>query len=167
MKFSEKWLREWVNPDLSTDELLTKLTQAGLEVNGIEPVAGDFSGVIVGQVTKLEAHPDADKLRLCQVDVAGEAILSIVCGASNVKVGLKTPFAPIGTTLPVGFTLEPKKIRGILSEGMLCSEEELGLAESSKGIMELPNDTEVGMTLEKLWNKIYRYLRMIKQAIMK
>ncbi|MDO7667067.1 MAG: phenylalanine--tRNA ligase subunit beta, partial [Pseudomonadota bacterium] len=100
MKFSEKWLREWVNPDVDTATLIAQLTLAGLEVDAVEPVAGDFSGVLVGQVVSVESHPDADKLRLCKVDVAADELLSIVCGASNVRLDLKIPVAVIGAVLP-------------------------------------------------------------------
>jgi phenylalanyl-tRNA synthetase beta chain len=96
MKFSEKWLREWVNPDIDSATLAEQLTQAGLEVDAVEPVAGDFSGVLVGQVVSVEPHPDADKLSCCKVDIAADELLSIVCGAANVREGLKAPVAVVG-----------------------------------------------------------------------
>ena len=99
MKFSEQWLREWVNPALSTQELIDQVTMAGLEVDGVEPVAADFSGVVVGQIERCEQHPDADKLSLCQVS-DGTQMFQIVCGATNVREGLKIPFAKIGAILP-------------------------------------------------------------------
>lgn len=144
MKFSEKWLREWVNPDLDSTALVEKLTLAGLEVDSINPVAGEFTGVVVGQVTSVKAHPDADKLRLCQVDVAGEELLSIVCGASNVREGLKIPVAVVGSVLPGNFKIKKAKLRGEPSFGMLCSAKELGLAESADGLLELADDAPVG-----------------------
>jgi len=144
MKFSEKWLREWVNPELDSNALVEKLTQAGLEVDAIEPVAGEFTGVVVGQVVSVEPHPDADKLRLTKVDVAGDELLEIVCGASNVREGLKVPVAVIGSVLPGNFKIKKAKLRGVPSFGMLCSAKELGLAESADGLMELMDDAPVG-----------------------
>ncbi|MBE0439959.1 MAG: phenylalanine--tRNA ligase subunit beta [Gammaproteobacteria bacterium] len=144
MKFSEKWLREWVNPEVDTATLVAKLTLAGLEVDAVEPVAGDFTGVVVGQLKSVEPHPDADKLRLCQVDVAGDELLSIVCGAANVRQGLKIPVATVGAVLPGNFKIKPAKLRGVPSFGMLCSSKELGLTESADGLMELAQDAPVG-----------------------
>ncbi len=144
MKFSEKWLREWVNPEVDTDTLVAKLTLAGLEVDAVEPVAGEFTGVVVGQVKSVEPHPDADKLRLCQVDVAGDELLSIVCGAANVRQDLKIPVATVGAVLPGNFKIKPAKLRGVPSFGMLCSSKELGLTESADGLMELVEDAPVG-----------------------
>jgi phenylalanyl-tRNA synthetase beta chain len=144
MKFSEKWLREWVNPALDSNALVEKLTQAGLEVDAIEPVAGEFSGVVVGKVVSVQPHPDADKLRLTKVDVAADELLEIVCGASNVREGLKVPVAVIGSVLPGNFKIKKAKLRGIPSFGMLCSAKELGLAESADGLMELMGDAPVG-----------------------
>lgn len=144
MKFSEKWLREWVNPEIDSTTLVEQLTQAGLEVDAIEPVAGEFSGVVVGQVKSVEPHPDADKLRLCQVDVAGDELLSIVCGAANVRQDLKIPVAVVGSVLPGNFKIKKAKLRGVESFGMLCSTKELGLAESADGLMELAQDAPVG-----------------------
>jgi len=144
MKFSEKWLREWVNPEVDTETLVAKLTLAGLEVDAVEPVAGDFTGVVVGQVKSVEPHPDADKLRLCKVDVAGDELLSIVCGAANVRQDLKIPVATVGAVLPGNFKIKPAKLRGEPSFGMLCSSKELGLTESADGLMELAQDAPVG-----------------------
>lgn len=145
MKFSEKWLREWVNPDLSTEALVEILTGAGLEVDAVDAVAGEFSGVVVGQVISLEPHPDADKLRCCKVDVADDEYLDIVCGASNVREGLKIPVAKIGSVLPGNFKIKKAKLRGVASFGMLCSSKELGLTESAEGLMELADDAPVGI----------------------
>jgi len=144
MKFSEKWLREWVNPVLSSDELVAKLTLAGLEVDGTEPVAGEFSGVVVGQVVSVEPHPDADKLRLCQVNVDGDELLSIVCGASNVRQDLKIPVAVVGAVLPGNFKIKKAKLRGMPSFGMLCSAKELGMVDNIDGLMELADDAPIG-----------------------
>ncbi len=144
MKFSEKWLREWVNPNLDTEALVEKLTNAGLEVDAVEPVAGEFSGVKVGQVKTVVPHPDADKLRLTTVDVGEAELLSIVCGASNVREGLKIPVAVIGSVLPGNFKIKQAKLRGVPSFGMLCSAKELGLAESADGLMELAEEAPVG-----------------------
>lgn len=147
MKFSEKWLREWVNPSLSTDELVEKLTNAGLEVDAVEPVAGEFSGVLIGQVKTVEPHPDADKLRLTKVDVGADELLEIVCGASNVREGLKIPVAVIGAVLPGNFKIKKAKLRGVPSFGMLCSSKELGLTESADGLMELADTAPVGIDI--------------------
>ena len=112
MKFSEQWLREWVQPTASTQELVDQLTMAGLEVDGFEAVAGQFTGVVVGQVVSREQHPDADKLSLCQV-TDGTETFQIVCGAANVREGLKIPFAKIGAELPGGFKIKKAKLRGV------------------------------------------------------
>jgi phenylalanyl-tRNA synthetase beta chain len=149
MKFSEKWLREWVNPDVDTATLVAQLTLAGLEVDAVEPVAGDFKGVLVGQVVSVESHPDADKLRLCKVDVAADELLSIVCGASNVRLDLKIPVAVIGAVLPGNFKIKKAKLRGAESFGMLCSAKELGMADNADGLMELATDAPVGEDFRK------------------
>lgn len=143
MKFSEQWLREWVNPEIGTQELMDQITMAGLEVDGFEPVAGQFSGVIVGEVISVKPHPDADKLRVCQVS-DGSSVVQVVCGAPNVREGLKVPFAVVGAQLPGDFKIKKAKLRGQPSEGMLCSEAELGLSENHDGLMELPTDAPVG-----------------------
>jgi phenylalanyl-tRNA synthetase beta chain len=144
MKFSEKWLREWVSPSIDTDALVEKLTAAGLEVDAVEPVAGEFSGVVIGQVISVEPHPDADKLRLTKVNVNGDELLDIVCGASNVREGLKIPVAVVGAVLPGNFKIKKAKLRGVPSFGMLCSSKELGLTESADGLMELADEAPVG-----------------------
>ena len=144
MKFSEQWLREWVNPAVSTDELSEQLTMAGLEVDAAEPAAADFQGVVVGEVLGVAPHPDADKLRVCQVGVGEGEPLNIVCGAANVREGLRVPTAVVGARLPGEFKIKKAKLRGVESRGMLCSAKELGLAETSEGLMELPADAPVG-----------------------
>ncbi len=143
MKFSEQWLREWVNPDIGTQELMDQITMAGLEVDGFEPVAGQFTGVVVGEVQSVQPHPDADKLRVCQVS-DGKQVVQVVCGAPNVREGLKVPFAVIGAVLPGNFKIKKAKLRGQPSEGMLCSESELGISDNHDGLMELPADAPVG-----------------------
>ncbi|WP_166252259.1 phenylalanine--tRNA ligase subunit beta [Marinobacter salicampi] len=143
MKFSEQWLREWVNPANDTQALVHQITMAGLEVDGFEPVAGRFTGVVVGEITDLEPHPDADKLRVCQVAGGGEPV-QVVCGAPNVRVGMKVPFATVGAVLPGDFRIKKAKLRGQASNGMLCSEAELGLSDSHDGLMALPDDAPVG-----------------------
>lgn len=144
MKLSENWLREWVNPDLDSQALADKLTAAGLEVDGIEPVAGKFCGVVVGEVKSLRPHPDADKLRICDVDVNDGEFLTIVCGAANVREELKVPVAKVGAVLPGDFKIKKAKLRGEASFGMLCSSKELGLTEAADGLMELPADAPTG-----------------------
>ncbi|MDD2760862.1 MAG: phenylalanine--tRNA ligase subunit beta [Methylomonas sp.] len=144
MQVSEAWLRELINPPVDTEQLVAQLTMAGLEVDAVTPVAAEFSGVVVGQVLSTEQHPNADKLKICKVDVGQDEALQIVCGASNVRPGLKIPAALIGAVLPGDFQIKQSKLRGELSFGMLCSESELGLAASSSGLMELPDDAPVG-----------------------
>ena len=144
MRFSEKWLREWVNPSLSTDELVAQVTMAGLEVDGVEPAAGEFSGVVVAEIVSAEPHPDASKLQLCKVDAGEAEPLQIVCGAANARVGIKVPCAKIGAVLPGDFKIKRAKLRGVESFGMLCAMQELGLEENSDALMELPLDAPVG-----------------------
>jgi len=144
VKISEKWLREWVSTASPRQALVDRLTFAGLEVDDVESAAPDFSGIIVGQVLTVEKHPNADKLRLCSVDVGRAEPLSIVCGAANVRGSLKVPVAQIGALLPSGMKIEKAKLRGIESFGMLCSAKELGLAEVSDGLLELPEAASIG-----------------------
>ena len=129
MKFSEQWLREWVNPPVSTEELVEQLTMAGLEVDSVEPAAAGLESLLVGEVLSIEKHPDADKLRICQVSVGQEPPVQIVCGAPNVTVGGKYPLAPVGAKLPGNVKIKKSKLRGVESQGMLCSARELGLSE--------------------------------------
>jgi len=144
MQVSEAWLRELVNPPVDTAQLVAQLTMAGLEVDAVQPVAGQFSGVVVGEVLTTTQHPNADKLKVCTVNVGQDEALQIVCGAGNVRPGLKVPAALIGAILPGDFKIKQSKLRGESSSGMLCSEKELGLAISSDGLMELPDDAPVG-----------------------
>ncbi|UJF18073.1 phenylalanine--tRNA ligase subunit beta [Vibrio sp. SS-MA-C1-2] len=144
MKFSESWLREWVNPSVTTDELTHQITMAGLEVDDVLPVGGEFTGVKVGQVVECGQHPDADKLRVTKVDVGAEALLDIVCGASNCRLGIKVAVATVGAVLPGNFKIKKAKLRGQPSHGMLCSFTELGIDVESDGIMELADDAVLG-----------------------
>jgi phenylalanyl-tRNA synthetase beta chain len=152
MKFSESWLREWVNPALSSDDLAHQITMAGLEVDGVDPVAGEFTGVVIGEVVECGQHPDADKLQVTKISLGdyssstvekGE-LLDIVCGAKNCRLGLKVAVATVGAVLPGDFKIKKAKLRGVPSFGMLCSESEIGLAEDSDGIMELASDAPLG-----------------------
>jgi phenylalanyl-tRNA synthetase beta chain len=144
MKFSELWLREWVNPAISTAQLAEQITMAGLEVDGVEPVAGDFSGVVVGEVVECAQHPDADKLRVTKINVGGDELLDIVCGAPNCRLGIKVAVAMVGAVLPGDFKIKKAKLRGQPSLGMLCSKSELGLSSDHDGIIELPLDAPIG-----------------------
>src|SRR5690606_4126633 len=134
-KISERWLREWVDPAVDTDELVKRITMAGLEVDGVEVACGPFTDVVVAEVVTREPHPDADKLSLCQVS-DGSQTYQIVCGALNVRAGLKVPLARIGTELGGGLRIKKAKLRGVESFGMLCSAEELGMAENAEGLLE-------------------------------
>ncbi|UTV26563.1 phenylalanine--tRNA ligase subunit beta [Photobacterium atrarenae] len=144
MKFSESWLREWVSPSVTTDELTHQITMAGLEVDDVLPVAGTFTGVKVGQVVECGQHPDADKLRVTKVDVGEAELLDIVCGAPNCRQGLKVAVATVGAVLPGDFKIKKAKLRGQPSHGMLCSFTELGIDVESDGIMELADDAVIG-----------------------
>lgn len=146
MKFSEKWLREWVNPALDSASLEEQLSLAGLEVDSREAAAGVFSGVVIGEILTAEPHPNADKLQVCQVS-DGTETHQVVCGASNARAGLKTAFARIDAVLPGDFKIKKAKLRQVESCGMLSSEQELGLSDSHDGIMELPADAPVGADL--------------------
>lgn len=146
MKFSEQWLRGWVSPQVNRDELVARLSMAGLEVDSVTPAAGVFSGVVVGEVLSTEQHPDADKLRVCQVSNGAETF-QVVCGAPNVRPGLKIPFAMIGAELPGDFKIKKAKLRGVESNGMLCSQAELQVGEGNDGLMELPSDAPVGQDI--------------------
>ena len=157
MKFSESWLREWVNPALSSDELAHQITMAGLEVDGVDPVAGEFSGVIIGEVVECGPHPDADKLQVTKISLGdyssatvekGE-LVDIVCGAKNCRLGLKVAVATVGAVLPGDFKIKKAKLRGVPSFGMLCSESEIGLADDSDGILELANDAPLGQCVRE------------------
>lgn len=143
MKFSEQWLREWVNPKITAQQLADELTMAGLEIESVTPVAGEFSKVVIGHVKKAEQHPDADRLRICIVDVGEDEPLTIVCGGANVRSGLKVPVVMVGGKIK-DLQIKAAKLRGVPSQGMICSTSELGLTETSEGIMELPADAPIG-----------------------
>ncbi|TWI67557.1 phenylalanyl-tRNA synthetase beta subunit [Pseudoduganella lurida] len=149
MQFSESWLRTMVDPKMTSDELSHLLTMSGLEVEETEPVAPPFTNVVVGLVREVQKHPDADRLNVCQVDVGTGTLLNIVCGAPNVRVGLRVPCAKAGAELPPGpdgkpFLIKVGKLRGVESQGMLCSARELKLSEDHGGLLELPDDAPVG-----------------------
>jgi phenylalanyl-tRNA synthetase beta chain len=148
MKVSESWLREWVNTPLTRDELANQLTMAGLEVDEVSPASGSFTGVVVAHVHATHPHPKADKLTVCEVDAGRDALLQIVCGASNVRAGLNVALACPGAKLPGGFAIETTSLRGETSEGMICSSVELGLEDEAEGILELPDDAPVGTPLD-------------------
>jgi len=144
MRFSESWLREWVNPPVDSRTLVDQLSMAGLEVDSATAAAPAFCGVLVGLVTQVEPHPDAVKLRVCTVEVAAAAPLQVICGAANVAAGQRVPVATIGAVLPGDVKIKRAKLRGVESFGMICSAVELGLAETSNGILPLPLDAPIG-----------------------
>jgi phenylalanyl-tRNA synthetase beta chain len=146
MKFSESWLRQSVNPSISTEDMVAQVTMAGLEVESVEAAAPSMSGVVVGEIVSIEQHPDADKLRVCQVS-GGGAQTQVVCGAPNARVGIKVPFAVVGAKLPGDFNINKAKLRGVESFGMLCSQTELQLGDDDSGLWELPSDASVGSDL--------------------
>ncbi len=154
MLVSIDWIKDFVDiNDSDSKALAEKFTLATAEVEDVIVSGQHLNGMCVAEVIAIDKHPEADKLNLVTFKCFEDETRKVVCGADNVRVGLKTPFAPIGTILPGGFELTPKKIRGVLSEGMLCSEQELGLKESSSGIMELPEDAPTGMNLAKYFNQ--------------
>lgn len=148
MKVSESWLREWVNPNVKTEQLIHLLTMAGLEVDGVESAAPAFTGVVVGEIMAIEPHPDAKKLRVCQVS-SGSSDSQVVCGAKNAAVGLKVPFAQVGAVLPGDMKINQAELRGVASSGMLCGASELGLEDIVDGLLVLPNDATVGQDLRE------------------
>lgn len=148
MKFSENWLREWTSPEWDSNTLAEELSLAGLEVDDVEPVAGDFTNVVVGHVLSVEKHPDADKLNVTQVDVGDVEPVQIVCGAKNVYAGMKACCAKVGAVLPGDFKIKKAKLRGVPSHGMLCGATEIGLPDDGvDGLYVLPEDAPVGMDL--------------------
>ena len=152
MQFSENWLRSMVDPKMNSDELSHLLTMSGLEVEEVEAVAPPFSNVVVAEVKEVAKHPDADRLNVCQVDVGTGTLLNIVCGAPNVRAGMKAICAKAGAVLPPGadgkpFEIKVGKLRGVESQGMLCSAKELKISEESSGLMELPADAPVGANI--------------------
>jgi phenylalanyl-tRNA synthetase beta chain len=149
MKVSESWLREWVNPAIATDELAAQITMAGLEVDAVDPVAGEFTGVVVGEIVSVEQHPDADKLRVCKVAGEGDELRQVVCGAPNAREGIKVPFATVGAKLPGDFKIKKAKLRGVESFGMLCAQTELEAGDDDDGLWELPVDAPTGTDLRE------------------
>ena len=149
MQFSESWLRTFVNPPLSSEELAHLLTMAGLEVEEMSAVAPSFDKVVVAQILTKDKHPDADRLNVLTVDAGLSEPLTIVCGAQNVSVGMKAPCALVGAQLPGDFNIKQAKVRGVASSGMMCSEKELGLAEESSGLLELDGNAKVGQSIRE------------------
>jgi tRNA-binding EMAP/Myf-like protein len=152
MQFSENWLRSMVDPKMNSDELAHLLTMSGLEVEEVEAVAPPFSNVVVAEVKEVAKHPNADRLNVCQVDVGTGTLLNIVCGAPNVRAGMKAICAMAGAVLPPGadgkpFEIKVGKLRGVESQGMMCSAKELKISEESNGLMELPEDAPVGQNI--------------------
>ncbi|MHB8174243.1 MAG: phenylalanine--tRNA ligase subunit beta, partial [Nitrospirota bacterium] len=148
MRISFNWLREFVDIELTAQQVSDRLTMAGLEVEGLEYLGEGIRGVVVGRIVSIKPHPNADKLTLCEVD-NGTEVLPIVCGAKNMKAGDKVPLAQVGAVLPGGMKIEKAKLRGVASFGMLCSEKELGLAREASGLMILPEDAPVGEDIVK------------------
>jgi phenylalanyl-tRNA synthetase beta chain len=147
VKFSENWLRQWVSPDVSSEQLGHQLTMAGLELDGIEAASPDLTGVIVAKIESTAPHPDADKLQICQVSIGNGETQQIVCGAKNARAGLTTALATVGAELPGGVKIKAAKLRGVESFGMLCASTELGLDEEGDGILELDDDLTIGASL--------------------
>src|SRR5690606_25602289 len=147
MKFPENWLRELVPLDASREELIHRLTMSGLEVEEVTPLGEGLEGIVVAEIVECVAHPDADRLRVCQVDAGGGERLTIVCGAPNARVGLKAPLAKVGSAMPGGMPIRAARLRGVESNGMLCSSKELHLDDEATGLMELPADAPVGTPL--------------------
>ena len=157
MQFPESWLREFCNPSLTTQQLADTLTMAGLEVEELEPVAPPFTKIVVGEIKEAVQHPNADRLRVCQVDVGQGALLNIVCGAPNARVGIRVPCAMVGAELPPGedgkpFLIKVGKLRGVESQGMLCSAKELKIADDHGGLLELPLDAPLGQDIRQFLN---------------
>ncbi|HEV7137411.1 MAG TPA: phenylalanine--tRNA ligase subunit beta, partial [Steroidobacteraceae bacterium] len=149
MRIPYSWLAEWVSVPWTPQELGSRLTMAGLELEALEPAAPMFIGVGVAEILDVEKHPQADKLRVCRVSTGHGEPLQIVCGAPNARVGLKSALAVVGAKLPDGLVIKAAKLRGVESAGMLCSAKELGLADASSGIVELPSDATVGKSLRE------------------
>ena len=154
MQFPESWLREFCNPSLNTEQLAERLTMAGLEVEELKPVAPLFTHIVVGEITQAAQHPNADRLRVCQVDVGQGSLLTIVCGASNARVGIRVPCAMVGAELPPGedgkpFMIKVSQLRGVESQGMLCSARELKLSDDHEGLLELAPDAPLGQDIRE------------------
>lgn len=152
MFISESWLRSLINPELSTEELCHRLTMSGLEVEGVEPAAPAFTGVVVAEVKEIAPHPNADKLRICQVDDGSGELVQVVCGAPNAAAGIKVPMARVGAVLPGDFRIKKGKLRGELSLGMLCSADELGMEQDHDGLLILDESLAVGTDIRDALN---------------
>ncbi|WP_089606021.1 phenylalanine--tRNA ligase subunit beta [Acinetobacter piscicola] len=152
MKISENWLRTWVNPAIDSETLSDQLTMLGLEVDDLTPAAKPFTGVVIGEVLTVEQHPDADRLRVTTVNIGTGEALQIVCGAPNVRVGMKVPVATIGAVLPGDFKIKKGKLRGIESQGMLCGASEIDLEDKIDGLLELPVDAPIGINIREYLN---------------
>lgn len=152
MKISENWLRTWVNPAIDSDTLSDQLTMLGLEVDELVPAAKPFTGVVIGEVLTVVQHPDADRLRVTTVNIGSGEPLQIVCGAPNVRVGMKAPVATIGAVLPGDFKIKKGKLRGVESQGMLCGASEIDLEDKIDGLLELPTDAPVGTNIREYLN---------------
>lgn len=152
MKISENWLRSWVNPVIDSDTLANQLTMLGLEIDDSSPVAQVFTGVVIGEVLTVEQHPDADRLRVTTVNIGAVEPLQIVCGASNVRVGMKAPVATVGAILPNDFKIKKGKLRGVESHGMLCGASEIDLEDKIDGLLELPSDAPIGTNIRDYLN---------------
>ena len=152
MKISENWLRTWVNPAIDSEALSDQLTMLGLEVDDLTPAAKPFTGVVVGEVLTVEQHPDADRLRVTTVNIGSGEPLQIVCGAPNVRAGMKAPVATIGAVLPGDFKIKKGKLRGVESQGMLCGASEIDLEDKIDGLLELPDDAPVGVNIREYLN---------------
>lgn len=160
MQFPESWLRSYCNPDITSSELADVLTMGGLEVEEMHPVAPPFSGIVVGEIKEAVQHPNADRLRVCQVDIGSGELLNIVCGAPNARVGIRVPVATVGALLPADdnskdgkpFKIKVGKLRGVESYGMLCSARELGISEDHGGLMELPPSAPIGKNVREVLN---------------
>jgi phenylalanyl-tRNA synthetase beta chain len=144
MRVPESWLRSYVSTDWSAAEIAERLTMAGLEVEDSEPAAPPFTGVVVAEVRKVDRHPNADKLSVCEVDAGDGVLRTIVCGAPNVVAGMRVPCAVPGARLPGDFVIKPVKMRGVESAGMLCSARELGLSDDHSGLLALAPDAPIG-----------------------
>src|SRR6185312_6711708 len=149
MRIPFSWLAEWVSVPWTPQELGSRLTMAGLELEALEPAAPPFTAVVVAEILVADKHPQADKLRVCRVSTGQGEPLQIVCGAPNARAGLKTALAMVGAKLPNGLDIKTARLRGVESAGMLCSAKELGLSDASNGIVELPSDATVGKSLRE------------------
>jgi phenylalanyl-tRNA synthetase beta chain len=159
MLFSVNWLKQWVNVDLPVDDLAEILTASGLEVDTVEPVAAPFSDIVVAEITACDAHPNADKLRVCSIDCGEAEPAQVVCGAPNARVGIKIPLAKVGAVIGDDFKIRKAKLRGVESFGMACSARELGLSDDHSGLMELPEDAPLGMDLREDVRRTSQYQR--------